>query len=297
MTEEIQSKPLIIANNLAKSYGSKQALKPSSFQIPTGQIVGIIGANGAGKSTLLNCILGLSEFDGQILVMGQNPLQNRAQLMNDVCFIADVATLPKWARIDELLDWLKDIHPNFAIEKARKRIIDAKIPLKNKVKTLSKGMMVQVHLAIALAIDAKLLVLDEPTLGLDIINRHAFYDAILQDFFDETRTILVTTHQIDEIEPILSHAMFIKNGEITLNASLDDISDKFLCVDVGDDLKVKAQSMGPIYSRSLMGRTTYVYNNQTQESLSTLGDARRVSLADLFVALASDGGENANGTN
>lgn len=288
MSEEIiEQKPLIFAKNLAKSYGSKQALKPSTFEIPVGRIVGIIGANGAGKSTLLNCILGLSDYDGELSVLGQNPLQSRATLMNDVCFIADVATLPKWAKICDLLEWLKDIHPNFNIEKARNRIVAAKIPLKNKIRTLSKGMTVQVHLAIALAIDAKLLVLDEPTLGLDIINRHGFYDAILQDFFDETRTILVTTHQIDEIEPILSHAIFIKDGEITLNASLEEVAERFLAIDVSEEQKSKALELSPIYSRSLMGRTTLIYNNQDAKTLKKLGEPRRVALADLFVALAS----------
>lgn len=288
MSEQIiEKKPLIIARNLAKSYGAKQALKPTNLEIPVGRIVGIIGANGAGKSTLLNCILGLSEFDGELEVLGLNPLKSRAQLMNDVCFIADVATLPKWAKIRDLLKWVRDIHPKFDLEKAVKRIENAKIPLNGKIKTLSKGMTVQVHLAIALAIDAKILVLDEPTLGLDIINRHGFYDAILQDFFDENRTILVTTHQIDEIEPILSHAIFIKDGAITLDASLDEIAERFFAIDVSDEDKEKAQNLGPIYSRSLMGRTTFVYNNQPMDELKKLGDPRRVALADLFVALAS----------
>ncbi len=280
-------KPLIIARNLAKSYGAKQALKPSSFEIPKGRIVGIIGANGAGKSTLLNCILGLSSYDGELEVLGLNPLLSRAKLMNDVCFIADVATLPKWAKVNDLLGWIADIHPKFDLQKAVKRIEAAKIPLNGKIRTLSKGMTVQVHLAIALAIDAKLLVLDEPTLGLDIINRHGFYDAILRDFFDESRTVLVTTHQIDEIEPILSHAMFIKDGDITLNASLEEIAEKFFAIDVAEENKAKAQAMAPIYSRSLMGRTTYIFNNHSIDELKALGDPRRISLADLFVALAS----------
>jgi ABC-2 type transport system ATP-binding protein len=287
MSEEVKNTPLIIANNLAKSYGNKQALKPSTFEIPIGRIVGIIGANGAGKSTLLNCLLGLSDFDGDLSILGLNPLQNRATLMNDVCFIADVATLPKWAKISDLIGWIADIHPKFDKALAIARIEKAKIPLKNKVKTLSKGMMVQVHLAIALAIDAKLLVLDEPTLGLDIINRHAFYDAILQEFFDENRTILVTTHQIDEIEPILSHAMFIKDGNITLNASIDEIAESYFAIDVSDESKAQAQELKPIYSRSLMGRTTYIFNNQSLETLKAIGEPRRVALADLFVALAS----------
>ncbi len=291
MTETIETGPintkLIEANGLAKSYGAKQALKPSSFTIPSGQIIGVIGANGAGKSTLLNCLLGLSEFDGELKVMGKNPLLERATLMNDVCFIADVATLPKWAKISDLFDWVEGIHPKFDKTKAINRIQGTNIPLNAKIKALSKGMTVQVHLAIALAIDAKLLVLDEPTLGLDIMNRRAFYDAILRDFFDETRSILVTTHQIDEIEPILSHAMFIKDGNITLNDSLDNIAERFYAIDVLEDKIKEVESLKPIYSRAIMGKTSMVFDNVPPETLKQYGEPRRVALADLFVALAS----------
>lgn len=279
--------PLIVARGLTKSYGAKVALKPTDIEIPQGQIVGIIGANGAGKSTLLNCILGLSSFDGELSVMGKNPLLGRAAIMNDVCFIADVATLPKWAKINDLLNWVGDLHPRFDRVRAIKRIENAKIPLNAKVKTLSKGMTVQVHLAIALAIDARLLVLDEPTLGLDIMNRRGFYDAILRDFFDETRTVLVTTHQIDEIEPILSHAIFIKDGSITLNASLEDVATRFFAIDVADNQKEAALALNPLYSRAIMGRTSMVFDGVDEKTLSQFGEPRRVALADIFVALAS----------
>ena len=278
---------LISAKGLTKSYGAKIALKPTDLEIPQGRIVGIIGANGAGKSTLLNCILGLLEYNGELKVLGRNPLSDRSNLMNDLCFIADIATLPKWAKITDLLDWVEGLHPKFDKKKAAERIKASKIPLNAKIKELSKGMNVQVHLSIVLAIDARILVLDEPTLGLDIMNRRGFYDAILRDFFDESRTILVTTHQIDEIEPILSHAIFIKDGEVTLNASLDDVNERFLAVDVSDDQKTSALSLKPIYSRALMGRTTMVFDNQTIDSLKIFGEPRRVALADLFVALAS----------
>lgn len=278
---------LISANGLTKSYGSKVVLQPCSFSIPSGRIVGIIGANGAGKSTLLNCILGLSDFGGSLEVLGLNPLNNRAKLMENVCFLADIATLPKWAKISDLLDWVDNIHPKFNKEKAIARIKAAKIPLNAYVKQLSKGMNVGVHLAIALAIDAKLLVLDEPTLGLDIINRRSFYDAILSDFFDEDRTILITTHQIDEIEPILSHTMFIKDGQILLNSSIDDIAQRFLAVEVDEDKKEAALALNPIYTRQILGRTAMVFDGVGEQVLSQFGQPRRVSLPDLFVTLAN----------
>lgn len=285
--EQTNDLPLVVARGLSKSYGAKQALKPTNLNIPQGQIIGIIGANGAGKSTLLNCLLGLCAFDGELSVMGKNPLMGRAELMNDVCFIADVATLPKWAKISDLLNWVADLHPKFDKARALTRIKNANIPIDAKIKTLSKGMTVQVHLAIALAIDARLLILDEPTLGLDIMNRRAFYDAILRDFFDETRTVLVTTHQIDEIEPILSHAIFIKDGAVTLDASLDEIANRFYAIDVNDTEKEAAFALSPIYTRALMGRTSMVFDGIDTAALSKFGEPRRVALADIFVALAS----------
>jgi ABC-2 type transport system ATP-binding protein len=278
---------LITARGLAKAYGAKQALKPTTLDIPAGRIVGVIGANGAGKSTLLNCILGLSAFEGELSVLGRHPLNERAALMRDVCFIADVATLPKWARVRDLLDWADGLHPKFDRRKAEERLRSTTVPLTAKVRALSKGMTVQLHLAIALAIDARLLVLDEPTLGLDIVNRRAFYDAILQDYFDETRTVVVTTHQVDEIEPILTHALFIRDGAVTLDAAVDEIGERFLAVDVADARKAEAEALAPIARRSLLGRTTYVFDGAAREALASLGEPRRVSLADLFVALAT----------
>jgi ABC-2 type transport system ATP-binding protein len=284
----VDSTPLLVeARGLAKRYGTKQALRPTNLVIPAGRVVGVIGANGAGKSTLLNCLLGLSEFDGDLAVCGRHPLKDRAKLMEDVCFIADVATLPKWARVSELFDWVKGLHPRFDIAKAKARLAATSVPPTARIRQLSKGMTVQVHLAIALAIDAKLLVLDEPTLGLDIVNRRAFYDAIIQDFFDETRSIIVTTHQVDEIEPILSHAIFIKDGAVTLDASLDDVGERFLAVDVAEAQKADAMALAPIYSRALLGRSTCVFDGVPAERLSAFGEPRRVGLADLFVALAS----------
>jgi ABC-2 type transport system ATP-binding protein len=276
---------LVHARGVSKNYGAFQALKPSNFSIPAGRIVGIIGANGAGKSTLLNSLLGLSAYEGNLTVLGQNPYTNRAKLMEDICFIADVATLPRWMTVEQVIDTVAGLHPKFNRAKAVARLATTNVMLKSKVRTLSKGMVVQVHLAIVLAIDARLLVLDEPTLGLDIINRRAFYDAILTDYFDETRTILITTHQVDEIEQLLSHAMFIRKGEIIVDTSLDDINDRYRAVDVSDAQKSAADALNPIYKRSVMGRSTYVFDNLSAAQLQQFGDARRVGLADLFVAL------------
>jgi ABC-2 type transport system ATP-binding protein len=280
------SEVLISARGLAKSYGSKIALRPTDLSIPAGRIVGVIGANGAGKSTLLNCLLGLSDFDGELSVLGLNPLQQRAKLMVDACYIADVATLPKWAKVSEVLDWVAGLHPKFNKQKAIDRLKGTTVPLNAKVRTLSKGMTVQVHLAIALAIDARLLVLDEPTLGLDIVNRRAFYDAIIQDFFDETRTVIITTHQVDEVEPLLSHAIFIRDGQITLDAAMDVVGERFLAVDIAEANRVEADALKPIYSRAILGRTTSVFDGVARDQLSKFGEPRRVGLADLFVALA-----------
>jgi ABC-2 type transport system ATP-binding protein len=277
---------LVRAKGLAKNYGAKQALKPTDLEIPAGRIVGVIGANGAGKSTLLNCLLGLTDFEGELDVMGRHPMMNRADLMRDVCFIADVATLPKWAKVSDCLDWVAGMHPRFDRAKAVDRLKTTTVPLNARVKALSKGMIVQVHLAIALAIDAKLLVLDEPTLGLDIVNRRAFYDAIIQDFFDETRTVVVTTHQVDEIEPILSHAIFIRDGAVTLNAAMEEVAERFLAVDVADAQRAEAEALRPLYTRSILGRTTCVFDGAPREALARFGEPRRVGLADLFVALA-----------
>jgi ABC-2 type transport system ATP-binding protein len=277
---------LISAKGLAKSYGTKHALRATDLEIPAGRIVGVIGANGAGKSTLLNCLLGLSDYQGELTVMGLNPLMQRAKLMEQVCFIADVATLPRWARVCDVLDWVEGLHPKFNRAKAEARLKTTTVPPKAKVNALSKGMIVQVHLAIALAIDARILVLDEPTLGLDIVNRRAFYDAILSDFWDENRTVIITTHQVDEVEPILSHAIFIRDGAVTLDAAMDSVAERFLAVDVLDSQKDAAYALKPIYTRSLMGRTTCVFDGATQEALKPFGEARRVGLADLFVALA-----------
>jgi ABC-2 type transport system ATP-binding protein len=277
--------PLVAARALSKSYGTFQALKPSTFTIPAGRIVGVIGSNGAGKSTLLNTLLGLTNYDGDLTVLGRNPYHDRATLMQDICFIADVATLPKWMTVRQVLATVAGLHPKFNHDKAIARLAKTNIKLASKIQTLSKGMVVQVHLSIVLAIDARLLVLDEPTLGLDIVNRRNFYDAILTEYFDETRTILITTHQVDEIEQLLSHAMFIRQGEIIVDTSLDEIAERYRAVDVGDSQRGEADALSPIYRRSIMGRSTYVFDSVAPSKLERFGETRRVGLADLFVAL------------
>jgi ABC-2 type transport system ATP-binding protein len=280
---------VISAKGLAKRYGTKQALYPTDLEIPQGRVVGVIGANGAGKSTLLNCLLGLLPYDGELSVCGRAPLAQRANMMEDVCFIADVATLPRWAKISELLDWVEGMHPKFNRKAAVERLAKTDVKLTHRVKALSKGMTVQAHLAIALSIDAKLLVLDEPTLGLDIINRRKFYDAVISEFFDESRTILITTHQVEEVEAILTHTIFIRDGRVTLDAAMDDIGERFRAVDVADDQWGALVALNPIYSRKVLGKTTAVLDGASAEQLAPFGPSRRVSLSDLFVALADPG--------
>ena len=276
---------LITATGLAKSYGPRQVLHPCSFAVPPGQILGVIGANGAGKSTLLNAILGLHSYDGSLNVLGLEPYRDRAMLMRDVCFIADVATLPKWMTVKQLYDITAQLHPRFNRASAEARLAKTSIRPEAKVATLSKGMVVQVHLALALAIDARLLVLDEPTLGLDIINRRSFYDAILTDYFDESRSIIVTTHQVEEIEQILTHAMLIRDGSIIVNASMDDLAMRYACIDIDDSKTAEADALRPIMKRRIMGRSTYIFDGLDESTLLRFGTPRRVSLSDLFVAL------------
>lgn len=276
---------LIHANGLAKSYGPKQALRPASFSIPSGQILGVIGANGAGKSTLLNALLGLISYEGSLSVLGRNPYAERARLMQDVCFIADVATLPRWLTVQQLLDLTAGLHPGFDKAAAMKRLAKTSVRLESVIKTLSKGMVVQVHLAIVLAIKARLLVLDEPTLGLDILNRRGFYDAILTDYFDDARTIIITTHQVEEIEQILTHAMIVKDGAILVHDSLDTLSERYLAVDVEEGQRPAAQALKPMMSRAIMGRVSFLYDSVPRATLEQFGTPRRIGLSDLFVAL------------
>ncbi len=277
----------ISAQNLTKSYGDFKALKDVSISIEKGQIVGLIGANGAGKTTMINAILGLTSFEGELSVMGYDPYTERNKLMKDVCFISDVATLPKWIKVSQVLQFVEGVHPKFNREKALGFLSGTSIPMDKKVAQLSKGMVVQLHLALIMAIDAKILVLDEPTLGLDILYRKTFYDQLLEDYFDEERTILITTHQVDEIENILTDVIFIREGEIMYNASMDDTLATWKVLDPSPEHVEAARSLNPYREMKSLGRVSFIYNNQDRDTLKEFGDVKRLSLSDLFVTLMS----------
>ncbi len=276
---------IITAQNLSKSFGSFQALKNVNLTIKKGQIVGIIGANGAGKTTLLNSILGLSVYDGDLNVLGFDPYSQRDELMKEICFISDVATLPKWIKVSEAIDFVEGVHKSFDRKKALAFLAGTTVPLDKKIRQLSKGMVVQVHLALIMSIDAKILVLDEPTLGLDIIYRKKFYHQLLEDFFDEDRTILITTHQVDEIENILSQVIFIREGEIALEADMEEITENWMVLNPTADNIDAARASSPASEQSLLGRTSFIFNGVSRAELEKLGDVSRVSLSDLFVTL------------
>jgi ABC-2 type transport system ATP-binding protein len=280
---------VVEAKGLSKSFGKFKALSNISFEIPLGRIVGVIGANGAGKTTMLNAILGLANYEGELSVMGQAPLQDRARLMEKVCFISDVATLPRWMKVSNILDYVEGVHASFDRERALQYLSRTKIPLDKKVKALSKGMVTQLHLAVVMSIDAQLLVLDEPTLGLDIIFRKGFYDSLLEDYFDHDRTIIITTHQVEEIENILTDALFIKDGEMVLYQSLDDMAENFAMLALDSAKADEARALKPIYEKSVMGVTSFIFEGADKAALRNLGDPKRVGLADLFVAKMTGG--------
>ena len=276
---------LITARNLRKSFGTFEALKGVDLDIERGRIIGIIGANGAGKTTLINAILGLADYDGDLEVMGLAPYANRDELMKDVCFISDVAILPKWMTVSQAIDFVEGVHPEFEREKALRFLADTTVPLNKKIRQLSKGMIVQVHLALVMAIDASLLVLDEPTLGLDILNRKKFYSQLLEDYFDEEKTILITTHQVDEIENILSDVIFIREGRIMQQSSMEEISQHWFVLHPTTDNIDAARALGPQQVQSTLGRTAMIFNNRPRSELEHLGEVGRLSLSDLFVTL------------
>lgn len=284
MTQE--PTPLIIdAQGVSKTYGKFQALKGVSFQLPAGRILGIIGANGAGKTTLLNALLGLHSYDGALSVMGLDPYGDRAALMRDVSFMSDVATLPRWMRVNDLLRYVDDVHPNFDRAKAEARLQQStKITDAMSIKNLSKGMTVQLHLSIVLAIDAKLLVLDEPTLGLDVMYRRIFYDALIAEFCDHERSVIITTHQVDEIDQILTHALFIKEGNIVLDAAMDDLANRFVLLEAPSKHASDIEALGPISKRTGLGRSIYLFEGVERGALAAYGDVRRAGLTDLFIA-------------
>lgn len=275
----------IEARGLRKSYRQTVALDGVDITVGEGRILGLIGPNGAGKSTALNAILGLTAYDGQLTVLGRNPWTERDRLMRDVCFISDVAVLPRWMRVSQALDYVAGVHPRFDRAKAETFLARTDIRMTSKVRELSKGMVTQLHLAIVMAIDARLLVLDEPTLGLDVLYRKQFYDTLLNDYFDHTRTIVVTTHQVEEVQYILTDLMFINRGRIVLDCSMESFESRYVELLTGPERLAEARAFGPIHERQMFGRTLLLFDGVARERLAPLGEVRTPSIADLFVAL------------
>ena len=275
----------IEARGLRKTYGATVALDSVNLQVEEGRILGLIGPNGAGKSTALNAILGLIPYEGELKVLGRNPWTARDLLMRDVCFIADVAVLPRWLRVSQALDYVAGVHPRFDRKKAEYFLARTDIKMKHKVRELSKGMVTQLHLALVMAIDAKLLVLDEPTLGLDILFRKQFYDSLLNDYFDRSRTIVVTTHQVEEIQDVLTDVMFINRGRIVFDCNMEEFESRYMEVMVNPEHIAAARALKPIYERQVFGRSILLFDRVERQQLAALGDVRTPSIADLFVAV------------
>jgi ABC-2 type transport system ATP-binding protein len=275
----------IEARGLRKTFGATVALDGIDLRLKEGRILGLIGPNGAGKSTALNAILGLTAYEGSLKVLGRDPWTERDQLMADVCFISDVAVLPRWMKVSQALDYVGGVHPRFDRAKAEAFLDKTNIKRTSKVRELSKGMVTQLHLALIMAIDAKLLVLDEPTLGLDILYRKAFYDSLLNDYFDGQRTIVVTTHQVEEIQHILTDLAFIDGGRIVLETSMEDFEARYAEVMVLPEQAEAARALKPIHERQVFGRSLLLFDNADREKLAALGEVRTPSIADLFVAV------------
>ena len=280
---------LVSARGLSKRYGGTTVLHGLDFEIPAGRIVGLIGPNGAGKTTTLKAILGLTGFEGELSVLGLDPRTQRQELMQQIAFIADVAVLPRWLKVHQALDYVEGVHPHFNRAKAESFLTRTTIKLGSKVGELSKGMVTQLHLALVLAIDAKLLVLDEPTLGLDILFRKAFYQTLLTEYVDETRSILITTHQVEEIQHLLTDLMFIKNGQLVLNSAMDVVTERYTEVLVHPEQVEAARALNPLHERAVLGRKVFLFDGITRERLSALGELHVPDIADLFVATMAEG--------
>ena len=280
---------LIEARELTKKYGAHVALDRASFSVQPGRIVGLIGPNGAGKTSALRAILGLTPYQGQLQVLGREPFRERTALMNDACFIADVAVLPSWLRVDQAIDFVAGVHPRFRRDRATALLAKTQITGRRRMRELSKGMKTQVHLALTMAIDAKLLVLDEPTLGLDILARSAFYDALVNDYMDETRTILITTHQVEEVENLLTDVLFIDKGRLVLDSSLDDIATRYAAVAVAAERLDAARAERPFYERRMLGKVVLYFEQPNLDKLAGMGEVHTPSVSDLFVAKLSGG--------
>jgi len=282
--------PVIEARGLRKVFGTTVALDGIDLRVEEGRILGLIGPNGAGKTTALNAILGLTPYQGQLTVLGRDPWAERDQLMRDVSFIADVAVLPRWMRVSQALDYVAGVHPRFDRPKAEALLAKTTIKRASKIRELSKGMVTQLHLTLVMAIDARLLVLDEPTLGLDILFRKQFYDSLLNDYFDRSRTIVVSTHQVDELQQILTDLMFIDRGRIVLSCSMEEFESRYMEVTVNPDQLAAARALKPMYERQVFGRSMLLFDrgvnkNIDRQQLATLGEVRTPSIADLFVAV------------
>ncbi len=277
--------PIVQVRGLSKGYGKTKVLHGIDFTIPAGKIYGLIGHNGAGKTTAINTILGLTNYEGDVRVLGLEPFANRAELMRDIAFISDVASLPRFLKVNQLLNLMEGIHPNFVRQNAEQMLEDTDIRGTVKIKSLSKGMLAQLHLAVVMAIDARLLVLDEPTLGLDITFRKKFYRRLVEDYMSENRSILITTHQVDEIEFLLSDLIFIREGDVVLNASMDDISQRFVQVLVSAEQVTQAMNKQPIFSTKQLGQNIMIFDGLDMETAESFGTTSTPSVSDLFVAL------------
>jgi ABC-2 type transport system ATP-binding protein len=296
-TRPIISRPIIEARSLRKAFGTTLALDGVDLRVEEGRILGIIGPNGAGKSTALNAILGLTEYQGELKVLGRDPWTERDHLMRDVCFIADVAVLPRWIRVSQALEYVAGVHPRFDRAKAEGFLAKTNIRSASRVRELSKGMVTQLHLALVMAMDTRLLVLDEPTLGLDILYRKQFYDSLLNDYYDRSRTIVLTTHQVEDVEHVLTDLMIINRGRIVLECSMDEFESRYLELTVHPEQIAAARALKPIHERQVLGRSKLMFDlklnsvaNQKLErpQFAALGDARTPSIADLFVAVIGD---------
>lgn len=285
----------IEARGLRKAFGSTVALDGVDLQVDEGRILGLIGPNGAGKTTALNAVLGLTPFEGDLRVLGRDPWNERDVLMRDVSFIADVAVLPRWIRVWQLLDYVAGVHPRFDRAKAEAFLAKTTIQRNSKVRELSKGMVTQLHLAVIMAIDARLLVLDEPTLGLDILFRKQFYDSLLNDYFDSSRTIVVTTHQVEEIEQVLTDVMFINRGRIVFSHSMEEVESRYSEVTVTPEQVASAREFKPMHERQSLGRRTMLFEGVDRQRLKRFGEVRTPSIADLFVAVVGDQAGQAQG--
>jgi len=288
--------PCIEARGLRKAFGTTVALDGVDLRVEEGRILGLIGPNGAGKTTALNAILGLTSYQGELKVLGRDPWTERDQLVRDVAFIADVSVLPRWIRVSQALDYVAGVHPRFDRAKAEGFLAKTNIQRASKVRELSKGMVAQLHLALVMAIDARLLVLDEPTLGLDILYRKKFYDSLLNDYYDRSRTLVVTTHQVEEIQDLLTDLVFIDRGRIVLSCSMEEFESRYLEAMVRPEHVAEARTLGPIHERQVFGRSILLFDRADRQQLAALGEVRTPSIADLFVAVVGKDTVEAQGT-